>query len=280
MGLLGYPPILFLDEPTSGLDASSCITLVALLKGLASSMGMNIVAVMHTPSTEAFKAFDHVLILAGHEGQIFEGTANECVEYFSKRLPYRRFISGLCKWLVALMDLGLVIAAAFMIGTLQEHERLCGVSVTSQFLSGVIFDLPWVAVSSAAFVLVYTALVVPRASLWSYYWVGLAVCWWSSGLAYLVSVLPLIPPQAENIVTVVLVLVLGAFVQGLSPSIRSARGTALKWILRLSYNRWAMEAIAVKWWDSNPHPSVNMGGALPVKLHWRFTKIIYGLSLV
>ncbi|KXZ44161.1 hypothetical protein GPECTOR_72g608 [Gonium pectorale] len=51
--------------------------------------------------------------------------------------------------------------------------------------------------------------------------------------------------EAENLSAVLIVLILGAFFQGLGPSIGSARGTPTQWLLYLSYNRWSMEAITI-----------------------------------
>jgi hypothetical protein len=53
----------------------------------------------------------------------------------------------------------------------------------------------------------------------SYYTVALLVCWWASGTAYTLSAL--LPPGTVLISGVFVALILGAFVQGLTPSIAS-----------------------------------------------------------
>ncbi|KXZ50417.1 hypothetical protein GPECTOR_16g591 [Gonium pectorale] len=127
----------------------------------------------------------------------------------------------------------------------QRHECELGVSAVSAYTACVLTDLGWIALSPAIYYAVYHFVVVPRASFSEYYTVGLLVCWWSSGLAYTVS-LSMIPPQAQLIFTIVLILIIGAFLHGLSPSIASARGGPMEAVLGFSYSRWAMEAATIK----------------------------------
>ena len=61
--LMDSPSLICLDEPTSGLDAVATLSLVHLLSSLA-NQGANVVATIHQPSTEAFLAFDSLLLLA------------------------------------------------------------------------------------------------------------------------------------------------------------------------------------------------------------------------
>jgi ABC-type multidrug transport system ATPase subunit len=49
--LAAAPKALFLDEPTSGLDATSALSIMMLLKGLAVS-GVTIMCVIHQPRPE------------------------------------------------------------------------------------------------------------------------------------------------------------------------------------------------------------------------------------
>ncbi|GFH16214.1 uncharacterized protein HaLaN_12594, partial [Haematococcus lacustris] len=79
---------------------------------------------------------------------------------------------------------------------------------------------------------------------WStYYLVGLLVCWWTSGTAYLVAAT--LPPSTVLMSGVFVALIMGAFVQGLTPTIAAGRGTFLEVLMGLSYNRWAMEALTL-----------------------------------
>lgn len=69
------------------------------------------------------------------------------------------------------------------------------------------------------------------------------VCWWSSGMAYLVSAL--LPPQSVLMAGVFTSLIFGAFLHGLSPTIASSRASAVEFVLALSYNRWARAHVRV-----------------------------------
>ena len=62
------------------------------------------------------------------------------------------------------------------------------------------------------------------------------VCWWCSGLAYMVSAV--VPPQNVLITGVFITLIFRAFIQGLSPTISSVRGTIMEYIMALGYNRY------------------------------------------
>ena len=62
-------------------------------------------------------------------------------------------------------------------------------------------------------------------------------------MAYLISAL--LPPSTVLMTGVFVALILGAFVQGLTPTIASSRGTFLEVLMGISYNRWAMEAITI-----------------------------------
>ncbi|CAK9438539.1 uncharacterized protein LODBEIA_P27630 [Lodderomyces beijingensis] len=84
--LLSRPSILFLDEPTSGLDTSTSLSLVQLLKKLASNKyGITIVLSIHQPRPEICDMFDKVCLLT-HGGRLvyFGDLKNEAVDYFGK----------------------------------------------------------------------------------------------------------------------------------------------------------------------------------------------------
>ncbi|KXS17515.1 P-loop containing nucleoside triphosphate hydrolase protein [Gonapodya prolifera JEL478] len=74
--LLTHPVILYLDEPTSGLDASTTLNLVKMLRELALSRNIIIVATIHQPSYETFSLFDRLLLLAEGKTVYFGTTAN------------------------------------------------------------------------------------------------------------------------------------------------------------------------------------------------------------
>ncbi|CAJ1950247.1 unnamed protein product [Cylindrotheca closterium] len=67
------PSLLLLDEPTSGLDATTAMSLMSTLKGLA-SLGHAIAVVIHQPRTDIFRMLDHLLLLSkGHV--VYDGQA-------------------------------------------------------------------------------------------------------------------------------------------------------------------------------------------------------------
>ena len=56
------PPILFLDEPTSGLTADGALSVMTVIRNVASA-GHAVVSTIHQPSTQVFEMFDEILLL-------------------------------------------------------------------------------------------------------------------------------------------------------------------------------------------------------------------------
>ncbi|EME27695.1 ABC transporter, ATP-binding protein [Galdieria sulphuraria] len=83
--LLVEPSILILDEPTSGLDSNTALTVVRLLRELASE-GRTVITTIHQPNSMMFAEFDKLLLLASGQ-TVYYGPAKEAVVYFS-RLGY------------------------------------------------------------------------------------------------------------------------------------------------------------------------------------------------
>ncbi|KXZ48499.1 hypothetical protein GPECTOR_27g669 [Gonium pectorale] len=156
-------------------------------------------------------------------------------------LIHRSLLMSTRNILLTLADSLTLYLAAFIVGLVQQHECEIGIAPTAMFLAYNLTDLGWIIVAPLIYLLVYYNLVVPRAPFVYYYAIGLLVNWFSAGLAYVVA-LTYIPPQSRFLWTIFLVLIMGAFLQGLSPSIRSVRGGFFEFVLGLSYNRWAMEA--------------------------------------
>ncbi len=50
----------FLDEPTSGLDSAAAYKVMEVIRKLAVSTQMTVIATIHQPSTETFNLFDDV----------------------------------------------------------------------------------------------------------------------------------------------------------------------------------------------------------------------------
>lgn len=79
--LVADPQLLFLDEPTSGLDSDTAASLVDILHSLAEE-GHTILATLHQPSSDMFRQFDDLVLLASGR-IIYCGPANEAVDYFA-----------------------------------------------------------------------------------------------------------------------------------------------------------------------------------------------------
>ncbi|MCK4920522.1 MAG: ATP-binding cassette domain-containing protein [Bacteroidales bacterium] len=79
--LIREPSILFVDEPTSGLSSRDSEIVMDLLRELTLK-GKLIFVVIHQPSSEIFKMFDHVIILDVGGMMIYHGNPIEAVMYF------------------------------------------------------------------------------------------------------------------------------------------------------------------------------------------------------
>ncbi|KCZ77391.1 hypothetical protein H311_01598, partial [Anncaliia algerae PRA109] len=80
--LIGNPSILFLDEPTSGLDSFNAINILETLSRLK-GLGKCIIITIHQPSFKMLEYFDKI-ILMGKGCVIFDGTLNDCNEFFKE----------------------------------------------------------------------------------------------------------------------------------------------------------------------------------------------------
>ncbi|OUM66640.1 hypothetical protein PIROE2DRAFT_68925 [Piromyces sp. E2] len=84
MELVADPNILFLDEPTSGLDSSTAFEVCSLLSEIAKKQNMTIVAVVHSPSAQAFRQFDDILLLGKGGRTVYFGPVAKAHEYFER----------------------------------------------------------------------------------------------------------------------------------------------------------------------------------------------------
>jgi ABC-type multidrug transport system ATPase subunit len=77
------PSIIMLDEPTSGLDSFRATGICKILQNLAHKKGKTIIATIHQPSSQAFKFFDRLILMA--DGNIvYQGLAANSAGYFNK----------------------------------------------------------------------------------------------------------------------------------------------------------------------------------------------------
>lgn len=85
VALVTRPRVLFLDEPTSGLDSETSCDVVEVMRALAQS-GVTVLATIHSPSSEAFRHFDALLMLragrVSYCGPLFG--PNGAVAYFDR----------------------------------------------------------------------------------------------------------------------------------------------------------------------------------------------------
>lgn len=93
--LIREPAVLFLDEPTSGLSSRDSENIVDLLKEL-SAKGKLVFVVIHQPSSDVFKMFNHLLVLDTGGYLIYNGDALGCIPYFKKCVNHANFEEGEC----------------------------------------------------------------------------------------------------------------------------------------------------------------------------------------
>jgi len=94
--LLREPAVLFVDEPTSGLSSRDSENIIDLLKEL-SLKGKLVFAVIHQPSSDIFKMFDHLVILDTGGYQIYYGNPVDAVIYFKRNIHMVNSDEGECR---------------------------------------------------------------------------------------------------------------------------------------------------------------------------------------
>ncbi|KAJ0976924.1 hypothetical protein J5N97_012398 [Dioscorea zingiberensis] len=77
------PSVLILDEPTSGLDSTAAQRVVLALSASAREGGRTVVAAVHQPSSQAYQAFDSVLLLSAEGRCVYFGRGCEAMDYFA-----------------------------------------------------------------------------------------------------------------------------------------------------------------------------------------------------
>ena len=116
--LVTSPDVLFCDEPTSGLDASTALTIITLLKTLASQRGLVLICSIHQPRSNIFSLFTQLLVLSKGQTAYF-GKTSEVVAHFEQlghRLPLQ---TNPADWI---MDLVTSDAAEHIVAAYTRHE--------------------------------------------------------------------------------------------------------------------------------------------------------------
>ncbi|KAI5711906.1 hypothetical protein M8J75_004170 [Diaphorina citri] len=81
--LLTDPSLLFCDEPTTGLDSFSAISVIEMLRTLA-SYGKTIVCSIHQPASGLFDLFDNISLLVTGGELAYHGPVSKVTDYFNK----------------------------------------------------------------------------------------------------------------------------------------------------------------------------------------------------
>ncbi|CAN6209890.1 unnamed protein product [Urochloa humidicola] len=90
--LLASPALVFLDEPTGGLDSAASLHVMGRIASLAREERMTVVAAVHQPSSEVFRLF-HGLCLLAYGKMVYFGPAADAIEFFDANgypCPLRR----------------------------------------------------------------------------------------------------------------------------------------------------------------------------------------------
>jgi len=130
-----------------------------------------------------------------------------------------------------------------------SREIKNGLPLTACLISYGVIDALWLFIIPCLYFAIYYYMTFPTADIGWFMLTGIMVEWWVSGMAYIVSFLP-IGAAWVNLVGVFISIVFGAFINGINPTVADVKGGIGEVILGLSYNRWAMEIMTLKELDS------------------------------
>ena len=86
--LVGRPSVVLVDDATAGLDSETALQVLSCLR-LVSRRGINVVAILHQPSADAFALFSSVLLLAPLGRVAFEGRTAAALRHFEEAFGLR-----------------------------------------------------------------------------------------------------------------------------------------------------------------------------------------------
>jgi len=86
IALVTEPRVIFLDEPTTGLDSATSLDVVQILRKLADK-GCTIMSTIHSPTSEAFRLFDRLLLIVKGQTVYYGALHGEggAAEYFARQ---------------------------------------------------------------------------------------------------------------------------------------------------------------------------------------------------
>lgn len=120
------------------------------------------------------------------------------------------------------------------------------IPLSAYYIAYNIVDFIWIAVIPLVFFIPYYYMTFPEAPFIYFYISAALVCWWASGVAYMLSATPL-AMQWTILFGVFIAVIFGAFIHGMNPSLSDGRKSPiLNMVLSLSYNRWAMESLSLR----------------------------------
>lgn len=126
-----------------------------------------------------------------------------------------------------------------------RRETDCKIGMIPFYIGYNIIDALWIITIPLMFTFPYYYLTLPQTNFGYYYLVGMMICWWTSGMAYVISALPL-AMHWVNLISVFVSVIFGAFLHGIKPAIHEVGGTFQGFMVHLSYNRWAMEILTLE----------------------------------
>lgn len=80
--MINDPAVLLVDEPTSGLDSSIALSVMQVLKDIAST-GRTVIATIHQPRSDIWRLADNVTLLAKGGVVAYSGKRADAVPYFT-----------------------------------------------------------------------------------------------------------------------------------------------------------------------------------------------------
>ena len=103
--ILTSPSLIFLDEPTSGLDYFSALSVLTVIKALASQQQCAVILTLHQPSSDMSAMFDKLMLMVSGKVAYF-GKALDALNFFvDAGMPCKQYYNPADHFLTKLSDL-------------------------------------------------------------------------------------------------------------------------------------------------------------------------------